>query len=199
MFKIVAIYLFLASLIAFNPLDLFRSKLLVMKPVISGNGCNYNTASVTSDPDKNNTFSFIFDGFVVEAKPGNLKAKTCIVVIPFKTPKGTRAQLTELIYRGFADIPDGGTGNLTTAFSFNGSQVKLDNKNFEAGFSQIFDFSQNVDSNTSTACGRPSAFVINSTLSAFASNTERPVTLKIDTLDANRTVTKFKIDLIKCD
>lgn len=90
------------------------------RPSYGGNGCPAGTMSLVFAPD-NLSFTVLFDRFVADTASrdqGVTGAMSCDVLIPIALPAGQQMEITRVDYRGFASVPQGGRGTLTSSFNF---------------------------------------------------------------------------------
>lgn len=87
------------------------------QPVIDGNGCPAGTVRAVESPD-GSAISILFDNFKVEVNPGRYTKEQmrrhCRFQIPINLKAGYNLDLSQIDYRGFADLNNGNRGFLIT-------------------------------------------------------------------------------------
>jgi endonuclease YncB( thermonuclease family) len=139
----------------------------------SGTGCPQGTVQGVLNGD---TLSIIFSAFEAKASRPNVVSKSCNFRIGLNVPSGFNVQPISVKYSGFADVPRGGSADLSVKILFQGREVPTTdnlNQTFRAGFSDVWSkHGGGIVLNTINACRRPvsSVFGINTNLTARATN-----------------------------
>jgi hypothetical protein len=108
------------------------------RPNFGGNGCPDGSMQVVFAPD-NLSFSILFDKFVAQVEdaqgqPGQVPggrmgrdwgrgagkrdAMSCDILLPMQIPEGMQMEITRVDYRGFAGLPQGARGALSSTLNF---------------------------------------------------------------------------------
>lgn len=111
--------LFLGALIlSLGDLALARPQFGIGHPTAAGNGCPEGTVRAVTSPD-GNEISILFDNFQIEVAPGNWSRpqlqKICRFQIPLSVPQGYELDLTQIDYRGFAQLTGGNRAWIATS------------------------------------------------------------------------------------
>ena len=91
-------------------------------PGYGGNGCPAGSVSATLSPDAK-ALSLLFDAYTVEA--GAAKAfdrKSCNVAIPVHVPQGLSVSVLAIDYRGYTNVPAGGSSQFNVEYFFAGTR-----------------------------------------------------------------------------
>ena len=152
-----------------------------------GNGCPSGTAEGILNGD---TLSITFSDFGAIASAPRVDSKSCNLRIGLDVPSGLNVQPINIIYNGFADVPQGGSADLNVKVLFQGRQVPTNNRpneRFSAGFSDTWEKNVGITLGTINACARPvsSVFGINTNLTARANNVApgKQTQIRVDTID----------------
>ncbi|MCC5643112.1 DUF4360 domain-containing protein [Nostoc sp. CHAB 5824] len=162
-----------------------------------GNGCPPGKAQGILNGD---TLSVTFSAFEVIAPSPKTLSKSCNLRIGLNVPSGVNVQPIEVMYSGFADVPKGGSADLSVKIFFQGKEIPPnDNPNakFGVGFSDTWSKNVGITLGTINACKNPvsSIFGINSTLTARATDVskDQESQIRIDTIDTTIKDVLFQI------
>ena len=146
------------------------------------------------------TLSIVFSKFKAIAPPTKAVGESCDLRIELNVPVGFNVQPINLLYNGFADVPNGGSADVAVRLLLQGKITAISKQSFASGFSDTFSKDVAVVSDTINACNNPvnSIFNIYSSLTARANNL--PATsaglrtqISIDTIDTSIGTVLFKI------
>src|SRR5262245_45001586 len=127
--KLLAVCLFtvLSSATAYagNPNDISLGT-----PAYGGTGCPQGTVTAILSPDAKSR-RVLYDEDWTQTEPGlKLARASCNVAVPVHVPQGLSVSILAVDYRGFADIPSGGTGNFSVEYFFAGQKGPSRSVNF---------------------------------------------------------------------
>ncbi|MBS3031698.1 MAG: DUF4360 domain-containing protein [Dolichospermum sp. DET50] len=151
-----------------------------------GNGCPSESFVGILNGD---TLSVKFSKFEALASPPKVVSKSCNLRIGLDIPSGLNVQPINVTYRGFADVPKGGSADLNVRIIFQGQNVPTTtdpNATFSPGFSGVWEKNVGITLGTINACANPvsSVFGINTNLTArardVAENQETQTLIRID-------------------
>jgi Domain of unknown function (DUF4360) len=179
-----------------------NSGLVLGNPVImSGSGCPVGSVQTTVDPD-GTTLSVVFDQFGTKAVPGNVSQRSCNLRIPVKVPQGFQAQLVDMVYRGFADIPSGASGQIVSTAILGGKTVGSEITQLPAGFSSAWELTNSFTAVSISTCISSTVLGVNTSLLARAINASRIAQISTDTLDITagdeKIIAKFGFKIVSC-
>lgn len=127
----------------------------IRDPQYNGKGCPSGSAAVTISPDTKK-LSIIFDDFQV-AVGGRTGARSdqkgCDIAIPVHVPAGYSVSVFSIDYRGFANIPQGGQGQLSTDYFFAGQKGTNYSQNFTGPMADDYLFTQPAQGSLWSRCG----------------------------------------------
>ncbi|MBN3874257.1 DUF4360 domain-containing protein [Nostoc sp. JL33] len=138
-----------------------------------GNGCPSGNAQASL---KGDILSITLPSFEATALPPKVVSKSCSLRIGLNVPAGYRVKPINITYRGFANVPQGGSGDLRTRLVFQGKDVPNSSNNpnatFPSGFYGGWRKDVAITPDAINACTVPinSVFGINTTLIARATN-----------------------------
>lgn len=102
------------------------------QPGYGGTGCPGGSVSATLSPDAK-SLSILFDQYQVEAGGTTGKTfdrKSCNIAIPVHVPQGLSISVLAIDYRGYNNVPVGGSTNFNVEYFFAGSRGPVFNKTF---------------------------------------------------------------------
>ncbi|MEH1939965.1 MAG: DUF4360 domain-containing protein [Nostoc sp.] len=140
---------------------------------LSGNGCPSGNPQASLNGD---TLSVTLPSFEATALPPKVVAKSCNLRIGLNVPAGYKVKPTNISYVGFANVPQGGSGDLRVRLVFQGKDVPNSsndpNATFPSGFLSGWVKNVAITPDAIDACTKPvnSVFGINTTLIARARN-----------------------------
>ncbi len=93
-------------------------------PAVAGTGCPAGSVDAVLSPD-GTTLSILFSSYVAEAGGTTGRAfdrKTCNVRIPVSVPNGISVSIISVDYRGFNQLPAGGSSQFRVEYFFAGGR-----------------------------------------------------------------------------
>ena len=154
---------------------------------LNGPGCPSGSAVGILNGD---TLSVSFSKFGVLASPPKVVSTSCNLRIGLDIPSGLNVQPIDVTYRGFADVPTGGSADLNVRIIFQGKNVPTTtdpNATFSPGFSGVWEKNVGISLGTINACANPvsSVFGINTNLTARAKDVaeKQETQIRVDTID----------------
>lgn len=104
----------------------------IVDAAYGGSGCPQGTASVIL---AGNAVAILFDEYVVATSYGDsMDRKSCNYAIALRVLPGYTVSLTAIDYRGFADIPWGGSGRLYAEYFWAGQSGPVHTRAFPGGY-----------------------------------------------------------------
>jgi hypothetical protein len=103
------------------------------EPGYGGTGCPGGSVSATLSPDSK-SLSLLFDSYQVEAGGETNKSfdrKSCNVAIPVHVPQGLSISVLAIDYRGYNNVPTGGSTDFNVEYFFAGSKGPTFKKTFK--------------------------------------------------------------------
>lgn len=103
------------------------------EPGYGGNGCPGGSVSATLSPDAT-SLSLLFDEYIVEAGGDTGKKfdrKSCNIAIPVNVPQGLSVSVLAIDYRGYNNIPQGGSTDFNVEYFFAGTKGPSFKKTFK--------------------------------------------------------------------
>ena len=103
------------------------------QPGYGGTGCPGGSVSATLSPDAK-SLSLLFDSYQVEAGGDTGKSfdrKSCNIAIPVHVPQGLSISVLAIDYRGYNNVPTGGTTDFNVEYFFAGAQGPSFKKTFK--------------------------------------------------------------------
>jgi len=103
------------------------------QPDYGGTGCPAGSASATLSPDQK-SLSILFDAYQVEAGGTTGKAfarASCNIAIPVHVPQGLSVSLLAIDYRGYNNVPKGGSTDFNVEYFFAGARGPTFKKTFK--------------------------------------------------------------------
>ena len=137
-------------------------------PGYGGTGCPQGTVTAVLSPDAK-SLSVLFDQYFTQTGRGvKLGRASCNVAVPVHVPQGLSVSLVAVDYRGFADIPQGGTGNFSVEYFFAGMKGPSRSVNFPGNYADNFTVSDTlqVGAIVWSACGEDVILRSNSNIRA---------------------------------
>ncbi len=126
-------------------------------PSYGGSGCPGGSAATSVSPD-GKSLSILFDDYMVEAGGANPRVarKSCNLSIPVHVPNGFSISLIDADYRGFVDVPRGGSARLDAEYFFAGQRGPAFRHNFNGGYSNTYTYTHNLaaTANVWSRCGQ---------------------------------------------
>jgi hypothetical protein len=179
-----------------------NSGLVLGNPIImSGSGCPAGSVQTTVDPD-GTTLSVVFEQFGTKAFPGRVDQRSCNLRIPVKVPQGFQAQLVDMVYRGFADIPSGASGQIVSTAILGGKTVGKESADLRVGFSSEWTLTNSFTAVSISTCKSSTVLGVNTSLTARAINADREAQISTDTLDITagdeKIIAKFGFNIVPC-
>ena len=103
------------------------------EPGYGGTGCPGGSVSATLSPDAK-SLSLLFDSYQVEAGGETNKSfdrKSCNVAIPVHVPQGLSISVLAIDYRGYNNVPTGGSTDFNVEYFFAGAKGPTFKKTFK--------------------------------------------------------------------
>jgi len=103
------------------------------QPDYGGTGCPAGSASATLSPDQK-SLSILFDAYQVEAGGTTGKSfarASCNIAIPVHVPQGLSVSLLAIDYRGYNNVPKGGSTDFNVEYFFAGARGPTFKKTFK--------------------------------------------------------------------
>jgi hypothetical protein len=125
----------LASLIVVGGLSTMAhaDDIALGQPGYGGTGCPDGSVSATLSPDQK-SLSLLFDTYQAEAGGDTGKSfdrKSCNVAIPVHVPQGLSVSVLKIDYRGYNNVPKGGSSDFNVEYFFAGAQGPSFKKTFK--------------------------------------------------------------------
>ncbi|AUB36649.1 Protein of unknown function DUF4360 [Nostoc flagelliforme CCNUN1] len=146
------------------------------------------------------TFSIVFSKFERIAPPTKVVSESCNLRFNLNVPVGFKVQPINLLYNGFADVPNGGSADVAVRLVLQGKVTAISKQSFASGFSDTFSKDVAVVSDTINACTKPVNIVVGINSSMIARANNLPATsaglktqISIDTIDTSIGTVLFKI------
>jgi len=126
-------------------------------PGYGGNGCPAGSVSATLSPDQK-ALSLLFDQYQVEAGGSSGKTfdrKSCNVAIPVHVPQGRSISILAVDYRGYNNLPSGGTSQFNVEYFFAGGRGPSFTKNYNGPLDSDYTISNQLtaDALVWSGCG----------------------------------------------
>lgn len=180
-----------------NENSIFSSDVELLEPTYAGTGCEQESMAFSLSPDKK-TASMLFMDYRAEAGTvvGQTRdQKNCTIDLPFRTPPGFRAVMTQVDVRGFNDVPSGARTMVIGGFQFIDRQTlqpithAMNRRQiFQGPVSDEFFMTSETAGRPGlqliSACGRDFVLRINTQLAAITNAQGEQVLSTIETLDA---------------
>jgi len=131
--------LFLSALLTSIPLA-HAQNIALGEPTYGGSGCPGGTAAVALSSDRT-TLSILYDQYQASAggtTGRSFDRKTCNLAIPISVPQGISVSIVSIDYRGFNDIPAGGSSVFRVEYFFAGGTGPVFNRTFNGPLSDDF-------------------------------------------------------------
>ena len=103
------------------------------QPGYGGTGCPGGSVSATLSPDAK-SLSLLFDSYSAEAGGDTNKSfdrKSCNIAIPVHVPQGLSISVLAIDYRGYNNVPTGGSTDFNVEYFFAGAQGPSFKKSFK--------------------------------------------------------------------
>ena len=103
------------------------------EPGYGGTGCPGGSVSATLSPDAK-SLSLLFDSYQVEAGGETNKSfdrKSCNIAIPVHVPQGLSISVLAIDYRGYNNVPTGGSTDFNVEYFFAGAKGPTFKKTFK--------------------------------------------------------------------
>jgi hypothetical protein len=103
------------------------------QPGYGGTGCPGGSVSATLSPDAK-SLSLLFDSYSAEAGGDTGKSfdrKSCNIAIPVHVPQGLSISILAIDYRGYNNVPTGGSTDFNVEYFFAGVQGPVFKKTFK--------------------------------------------------------------------
>ncbi|MBF0359476.1 MAG: DUF4360 domain-containing protein [Oligoflexia bacterium] len=151
------------SAFAYGPQDISLGT-----PGYAGTGCPNGSASVTLAPDKK-SLSILFDQYVATAggtTGKSLDRKTCNLAVPVHVPQGYSISVFKIDYRGYVNVPVGGSGTFNVEYFFAGIRAPQYTKTFSGGHDGEYVLSDGLVGRAFvwSACGQDVNLRVNSSM-----------------------------------
>jgi hypothetical protein len=176
--------------------------LVIGNPVImSGSGCPSGSVETTiNSGEKALSVSVVFSEFSTVASPGKVAHKHCSLRMPVQFPQGFQAQLVDMVYRGFADIPSGGSGQIVSTAILGGKTVGQKSTNLPAEFSSQWELTNGFTSVTFAGCPTSTILGVNTSTLVRAINASREAQIATDSVEitGREILAKFNFKLVPC-
>jgi hypothetical protein len=92
------------------------------QPDYGGTGCPAGSASATLSPDQK-SLSILFDAYQAEAGANKAFSRvSCNIAIPVHVPQGLSVSLLAIDYRGYNNVPQGGSTDFNVEYFFAGAR-----------------------------------------------------------------------------
>jgi len=113
--------LLLSALLTTMPVA-FAQNIALGEPTYGGPGCPGGSAAAVLSPDRT-SLSILYDQYQVSAggtTGRSFERKSCNLAIPINVPQGISVSILQVDYRGYNDIPAGGSANFRVEYFFAG-------------------------------------------------------------------------------
>jgi hypothetical protein len=179
--------------------------LKVGHPNFGGNGCPVDSVNLTVSPD-DTAVSVLFDQMIVESG-GNTnrrsEQKTCKLSIPIEVPKGFKATVAKVDYRGYVFASKQNIfNNLSVDYIWFAHPGRHYESKFKGPIDDVFALSQNIQAHLKqwTACGQASQLVITADILTRTNPQGDTSILALDSIDGTSQDTglKFHLEYLPC-
>lgn len=157
------------------------------QPAYGGNGCPQGTASAVLSPDRK-TLSVLFDNYQATAGRGTgrtLDRKSCNLAVPVHVPQGLSVSLFQMDYRGFNDLPRGGSSRFSVEYFFAGQRGPSTAKDFYGSLNDEYLITNQVAATALvwSPCGADTNLRINSSMQVRTNSANEQAMATVDSAD----------------
>ncbi|MEK6580084.1 MAG: DUF4360 domain-containing protein, partial [Bdellovibrionota bacterium] len=162
-------------------------------PVMGGDGCvdpvrNIQTASAVLSDDRT-SLSILYDAYSAQAGRNfgkTFERKHCDLVVPLQVPAGYEVSVMQVDYRGFAAIPQGGSGRFRAEYFFAGEgRGIVTEQRFAPGAMTEYLVPNNLTVESWSTCGASVNLRVNSSIIAQSNVNGDEAQVTVDSTDAN--------------
>lgn len=170
------------------------------QPAYNGSGCPADSASATLSPD-NKSLSILFGSYQAEAGADTGKSfdrKSCNIAIPVHVPQGLSISVLAIDYRGYNNVPVGGSTNFHVEYFFAGARGPVFDKNFNGPLDSDYTIHNDLTAQSMvwSACGADVILRTNSGI-RVTTKANKQALATVDSEDVNAAIV-YQLQWRKC-
>lgn len=192
----------LASLLLVGGLTSFAhaDDIALGQPGYGGTGCPGGSVSATLSPDSK-SLSILFDQYQVEAGGDTGKSfdrKSCNIAIPVHVPQGLSVSILAIDYRGYNNVPTGGSTDFNVEYFFAGSRGPVFKKTFRGPIDEDYTIHNELTAQAMvfSQCGVDVNLRTNSSI-RVATKANKQALATVDSEDVNAAIV-YQLQWKKC-
>lgn len=192
----------LASLLLVGGLTSFAhaDDIALGQPGYGGTGCPGGSVSATLSPDSK-SLSILFDQYQVEAGGDTGKSfdrKSCNIAIPVHVPQGLSVSILAIDYRGYNNVPTGGSTDFNVEYFFAGSRGPVFKKTFRGPIDEDYTIHNELTAQAMvfSRCGVDVNLRTNSSI-RVATKANKQALATVDSEDVNAAIV-YQLQWKKC-
>jgi hypothetical protein len=170
------------------------------QPGYGGTGCPGGSVSTTLSPDSK-SLSILFDQYQVEAGGDTGKSfdrKSCNIAIPVHVPQGLSVSILAIDYRGYNNVPTGGSTDFNVEYFFAGSRGPTFKKTFRGPLDEDYTIHNELTAQAIvfSQCGVDVNLRTNSSIRVATKNNKQALAT-VDSEDVNAAIV-YQLQWKKC-